>query len=188
MPDLLSHVSASRGDTGCDQGELVEKIWRKERFFLLAPALKVQGFQAQEGAFEGVDNMSMTDPIADMLTRLRNANRALHDKVDMPSSKLKLEIAKIMKEEGFLKNFRLIDDKKQGILRIYMKYGPGDKRILMNLARVSRPGLRVYVTRKRMAKSKKVLGISILSTSKGVMTDKRAEEVGVGGEVICYIQ
>jgi small subunit ribosomal protein S8 len=132
--------------------------------------------------------MSMTDPIADMLTRVRNANQALHDKVDMPSSKLKLEIAKILKEEGFLKNFKLIDDKKQDILRIYLKYGPGNQRILMNLDRVSRPGLRVYVNKRRMARTRRGLGVRILSTSKGVMTDKQAEEMGVGGEIICHIQ
>ena len=132
--------------------------------------------------------MSMTDPVADMLTRLRNANQALHDKVDIPSSKLKLEIAKIMKEEGFLKNFKLIDDKKQGILRIYLKYGSGNKRILTTLQRVSRPGLRVYAKRKGSPKSGSGMGIAILSTSLGLMTDKKAEEMGVGGEVLCYIQ
>jgi len=135
-----------------------------------------------------VEDMSMTDPVADMLTRLRNANQALHDKVDIPSSKLKLEIAKIMKEEGFLKNFKLIEDKKQGILRIYLKYGPGNKRMLANLERVSRPGLRVYAKRKSSSRPERGLGIRILSTSRGVMTDKKAEELGVGGEVLCHIQ
>jgi small subunit ribosomal protein S8 len=132
--------------------------------------------------------MSMTDPIADMLTRLRNANQALHDKVDVPSSKLKLEIARILKEEGFLKNFKLIEDKKQGILRIYLKYGPGNRRILTSLARVSRPGLRVYANRKSLSKTDRGLGIAILSTSVGLMTNKKAEEIGLGGEVICHIQ
>jgi small subunit ribosomal protein S8 len=135
-----------------------------------------------------VEDMSMTDPVADMLTRLRNANQALHDKVDVPSSKLKLEIAKIMKEEGFLKNFKLIEDKKQGILRIYLKYGPGNKRMLTNLERVSRPGLRVYAKRKGSSRPARGLGIRIFSTSRGVMTDKKAEELGVGGEVLCHIQ
>jgi small subunit ribosomal protein S8 len=130
----------------------------------------------------------MTYPVADMLTRLRNANQALHDKVDIPSSKLKLEIAKVMKEEGFLKNFKLIDDKKQGILRIYLKYGSGNKRILTNLQRVSRPGLRVYAKKKGSPKFGSGMGIAILSTSLGLMTDKKAEEMGVGGEVLCYIQ
>ncbi len=137
---------------------------------------------------EEVEDMSMTDPVADMLTRLRNANQALHDKVDIPSSKLKLEIAKILKEEGFLKNFKLIEDKKQGLLRIYMKYGPGNKRILTSLERVSRPGLRVYAKRKGSSRPERGLGITILSTSRGVMTNKKAEELGVGGEVLCYIQ
>jgi len=132
--------------------------------------------------------MSMTDPIADMLTRVRNANQALHDKVDIPSSKLKVEIAKIMKEEGLIKNFKPIEDKKQGLLRIYLKYGPGNRRILTSLERISRPGLRVYVKKREMAKSKKGLGVAVISTSKGVMTDKKAEEMGLGGEFICYIQ
>jgi len=132
--------------------------------------------------------MSMTDPIADMLTRMRNANQALHDKVDIPSSKLKVEIARIMKEEGLVKNFKLIEDKKQGILRIYLKYGPVNKRTLASLERVSRPGLRVYVKKREMAKAKKGLGVAVISTSKGVMTDRKAEEMGLGGELLCYIQ
>lgn len=132
--------------------------------------------------------MSMTDPIADMLTRVRNANRALHDKVDIPSSKLKLQIAKIMKEEGLVKNFKVIEDKKQGILRIYLKYGPGNQRILTRLERISRPGLRVYVKNKEMTKAKRGVGLAVISTSKGLMTDKRAQEMGLGGELICYIE
>ncbi|MDH7499621.1 MAG: 30S ribosomal protein S8 [candidate division NC10 bacterium] len=132
--------------------------------------------------------MSMTDSIADMLTRVRNANQALHDKVDIPSSKLKLEIAKIMKEEGLVKNYKMIEDKKQGILRIYLKYGPGNQRILTRLERISRPGLRVYVKKREMAKAKKGLGVAVVSTSKGVMTDKRAQEMGLGGELICYME
>jgi len=132
--------------------------------------------------------MSMTDSIADMLTRVRNANQALHDKVDIPSSKLKLEIAKIMKEEGLVKNFKMIEDKKQGILRIYLKYGPGNQRILSRLERISRPGLRVYVKKREMVKAKKGLGVAVVSTSKGVMTDKRAQEMGLGGEIICYME
>ncbi len=131
--------------------------------------------------------MSMTDPVADMLTRIRNANQALHDKVDIPASKLKIEIAKVMKEEGFLKNFKLIDDKKQGILRLYLRFGPANKRYIGHLERVSRPGLRVYSKKKGIAKSKRVMGIAIISTSKGVLTDRKAEEMGVGGEVMCYI-
>jgi len=132
--------------------------------------------------------MSMTDPIADMLTRVRNANRALHDKVDIPSSKLKLQIAKIMKEEGLVKNFKVIEDKKQGVLRIYLKYGPGNQRILTRLERISRPGLRVYVKNKEMTKAKRGVGLAVISTSKGLMTDKRAQEMGLGGELICYIE
>jgi len=132
--------------------------------------------------------MSMTDPIADMLTRVRNANRALHDKVDIPSSKLKLQIAKIMKEEGLVKNFKVIEDKKQGVLRIYLKYGAGNQRILTRLERISRPGLRVYVKNKEMTKAKRGVGLAVISTSKGLMTDKRAQEMGLGGELICYIE
>lgn len=132
--------------------------------------------------------MSMTDPIADMLTRVRNANQALHDKVDIPSSKLKMEVAKIMKEEGLVKNFKLIDDKKQGVLRIYMKYGPGNRRILSRLERISHPGLRVYVKKTEMTRAKRGLGVSVVSTSKGLMTDKKAQEMGLGGELICYLE
>jgi small subunit ribosomal protein S8 len=135
-----------------------------------------------------VDFMSMTDPIADMLTRVRNANQALHDKVDVPSSKLKVEIAKVMKEEGLVKNFKLIDDKKQGILRIYMKYGAGNHRVLSRLERVSHPGLRVYVKKTELARTKRGLGVSVVSTSRGVMSDKKAQEMGLGGELICYLE
>jgi small subunit ribosomal protein S8 len=132
--------------------------------------------------------MSMTDPIADMLTRIRNANQALHDKVDIPASKLKLEIAKIMKEEGLVKNFKLIEDKKQGILRIYLKYGPGNQRIINRLERISRPGLRIYAKKRDLAKDRRGVGVSVVSTSKGIMTDRKARELGLGGELLCYLE
>lgn len=132
--------------------------------------------------------MSTTDPIADMLTRIRNANQALHDKVDIPCSKLKLEIAKIMKEEGLVKNFKLIEDKKQGILRIYLKYGPGNQRIISRLERISRPGLRIYAKKRDLAKDKRKVGVSVVSTSKGIMTDRKARELGLGGELLCYLE
>lgn len=131
--------------------------------------------------------MSMTDSIADMLTRIRNANRALHEEVDIPASRLKLEIAKILKREGFIKGYKTIEDGKQGILRIFLKYGPGNERIINQLARVSRPGRRVYVRAKKIPKVKSGLGMAILSTSRGVLTDEEARAAGVGGEVLCSV-
>lgn len=129
----------------------------------------------------------MTDPVADMLTRIRNANRALLEKADIPSSRVKVEIAKILKAEGFIKNFRLIDDRKQGTLRVYLKYGPGNQRILMDLQRVSRPGLRIYAKGPRIPRTMGGLGVTIVSTSKGIMTGREAAALGVGGEVLCQV-
>jgi len=131
--------------------------------------------------------MSTTDPIADMLTRIRNANIALHDKVDIPSSRLKVEIARILKEEGFIKAYKVIDDRKQGILRIYLKYGPGNERVIAGLERVSKPGLRVYTKMVKVPRVRGGVGVAILSTPKGVLTDKAAREAAVGGEVLCYV-
>ncbi|MBI5167380.1 MAG: 30S ribosomal protein S8 [candidate division NC10 bacterium] len=131
--------------------------------------------------------MSTTDPIADMLTRIRNANIALHDKVDIPSSRLKVEIARILKEEGFIKAYKVIDDRKQGILRIYLKYGPGNERVIAGLERVSKPGLRVYTKMVKVPQVRGGVGVAILSTPKGVLTNKAAREAAVGGEVLCYV-
>ena len=131
--------------------------------------------------------MSMTDPIADMLTRIRNANIVRHERVEVPASKLKEQIARILHEEGFIRNYRFIDDNKQGILRIYLKYGEEKERIITTLSRISKPGLRQYVSKEELPKVKSGLGIAIVSTSKGVMTAAQARKMGVGGEVICHV-
>ena len=129
----------------------------------------------------------MTDPIADMLTRIRNANLAVHDKVDIPASRLKVEVAKVLRAEGYIKNFKLLEADKQGALRIYLKYGPGNQRIISGLRRVSRPGLRVYAPARRVPRVMSGLGVAILSTSEGIMTGRAATDRGVGGEVLCYV-
>ena len=131
--------------------------------------------------------MSMSDPIADLLTRIRNAVRAEHEKVDIPSSKLKVRITEILKEEGFIKNFRLIEDKKQGMLRVYLKYGPGNEKIISGLVRVSKPGRRVYVAKDKIPSILGGMGVAILSTSQGVMTDRAVRKQQLGGEVLAYV-
>lgn len=128
--------------------------------------------------------MSMTDPIADMLTRIRNANRALHERVDIPASRLKVAIARILKEEGFIRNYRLIEGKPQGVLRLYLKYGPDNMRVMTDIQRVSRPGLRVYAGVRALPRVRSGLGVAIVSTPKGVMTDRAAREQRLGGEVL----
>lgn len=128
-----------------------------------------------------------TDPIADMLTRIRNASNAEHEKADIPASKLKLRIAEILKEEGFIKNFRLIADKKQGILRVYLKYSAGNEKMISGLVRVSTPGRRVYVTADRIPSLLGGMGVAILSTSQGVLTDRESRTRKLGGEVLCYV-
>lgn len=128
----------------------------------------------------------ITDPIADMLTRVRNANAKLMEKVDIPSSKLKIEVAKILKEEGYIANYKNIEDHKQGILRIYLKYTPEGKKVLQGLRRVSRPGLRVYNGYKKMPRVSGGMGVAIVSTPKGLMSDKKARHEKVGGEVLVY--
>lgn len=131
--------------------------------------------------------MSMTDPIADMLTRIRNASRAEHEKVDIPASKLKTRIAEILKEEGFIKNYRLIEDTKRGTLRVYLKYGAGNEKMISGLARVSTPGRRVYVTHEKVPSILAGMGVAIVSTSKGVLTDREVRKQKVGGEVLAYV-
>ncbi|MDI6703454.1 MAG: 30S ribosomal protein S8 [bacterium] len=131
--------------------------------------------------------MGMTDPISDMLTRIRNATTRGHEKVDIPSSKIKIEIAKILKQEGFIKNYKFIADRKQGILRIYFKYSENKERVITDLRRVSKPGCRIYVKNDEIPSVLSGLGIAILSTSNGVMTGRLAKKLGVGGEVICYV-
>ncbi len=129
----------------------------------------------------------MTDPIADMLTRIRNANLAVHDRVDIPASRLKVEIAKILRAEGYIKNFKVLEADKHRVLRIYLKYGPGNQRIISGVRRVSRPGLRVYATSRRLPRVMSGLGVAILSTSQGIMSERAAKGRAVGGEVLCYV-
>ena len=131
--------------------------------------------------------MVMTDPIADMLTRIRNASSVKHDTVDIPGSKFKVELARILKEEGFIREYKFIEDDKQGNLRVFLKYGAGKERVITGIKRISKPGLRVYANKEEVPRVLGGLGISILSTSGGVMTDKQARSAGVGGEVICYV-
>ncbi|MFS8523349.1 MAG: 30S ribosomal protein S8 [Limnochordales bacterium] len=131
--------------------------------------------------------MVMTDPIADMLTRIRNASMVYHDSVDVPASNMKKELARILKEEGFIRDYRVIDDGKQGIVRLYLKYGANKQRVISGLKRISKPGRRVYARRDQVPRVLGGLGIAVLSTSKGLMTDKEARKQGVGGEVVCYV-
>jgi len=127
-----------------------------------------------------------SDPIADFLTRIRNASRAEHEKVDIPSSKLKLRMAEILKDEGFIKNFRLLEDTKQGTLRVYLKYA-GSEKIISGIVRVSRPGRRIYVTKDKIPTILGGMGVAILSTSAGVMTDRQVRKQHLGGEVLAYV-
>jgi small subunit ribosomal protein S8 len=129
----------------------------------------------------------MTDPIADMLTRIRNASKAKLEKVDIPSSKLKLEIAKILKDEGYIKNLKMVKDRRQGVIRVYLKYTDEEAPVIQGIRRVSRPGNRVYVGNDRIPRVLAGLGTAILSTPKGVQTGKQARKNNVGGEVLCHI-
>lgn len=131
--------------------------------------------------------MVMSDPIADMLTRIRNANTVYREVVEVPASKIKREILRIFKEAGYVKDFEFIDDGKQGILRIYLKYGPGKQRVIQGIKRISKPGLRVYAKKDELPKVLSGLGLAVISTPQGVMSDKEAREKGLGGEVLCYV-
>ncbi|SHM85559.1 SSU ribosomal protein S8P [Caldanaerovirga acetigignens] len=131
--------------------------------------------------------MAVTDPIADLLTRIRNANNAGHPTVEVPCSKIKRAIVETLKNEGFIQDYEIIEDGKQGIIKIYLKYGPNKERVITGIKRISKPGLRIYVRKDQIPKVLGGLGIAILSTSKGIMTDKQARKEGVGGEVICYV-
>jgi len=131
--------------------------------------------------------MNITDSIADMLTRIRNATAAKHDTVDIPASNIKKAIAKILLDEGYIKNIHMINDGKQGIIRIYLKYGAGKTSAISGLRRISKPGLRIYTSCEDCPKVLKGLGVAILSTSKGVMTDRSARKEKVGGEVLAYV-
>ena len=131
--------------------------------------------------------MQITDPIADLLTRIRNANSARHETVEVPASNMKKSIVGILFEEGYIKKYEVIEDGRQGIIKIWLKYGEGKKQVIEGLKRVSKPGLRVYVSRDELPRVLKGLGIAIISTSKGVMTDKRARRENVGGEVLAFV-
>ena len=131
--------------------------------------------------------MAMTDPIADMLTRIRNANTVGHETVEIPASKMKKAIAEILKEEGYIEDFDIIDDNKQGIIKITMKYGANKEKVITGIKKISKPGLKVYAKANDVPRVLGGLGIAIISTSKGVVSDKEARKMGVGGEVICYV-
>ena len=131
--------------------------------------------------------MQITDTVADMLTRIRNANTAKHDTVEIPASNMKKSIAQILLDEGYIKDFEVIDDGKQGIIKITLKYGPNKTQIITGLRKVSKPGLRIYSGCEDMPKVMKGLGIAIVSTSKGIMTDKQARKENVGGEVLAFV-
>ena len=131
--------------------------------------------------------MTMTDPIADMLTRIRNANVVKHETVDVPASNMKKELSRILLEEGFIRGYDVIEDGKQGIIRIQLKYGQSGERVIQGIKRISKPGMRVYTNAYEVPKVLNGLGISIISTSKGILADRQARKENVGGEVICYV-
>ena len=131
--------------------------------------------------------MTMTDPIADMLTRIRNANTVGHEEVEIPASKMKISIANILLSEGYIKGFEVVEDNKQGIIKVEMKYGAGKERVINGIKKISKPGLKVYAKAADVPKVLGGLGVAIISTSKGVISDKEARKLGVGGEVICYV-
>ena len=129
----------------------------------------------------------MSDPIADMLTRIRNANIVYHEKVDIPSSKMKRALAEILKSEGYIRDYQVINDDKQGVLRVYLKYGPAKARVITGLRRISKPGLRIYAGKNELPRVLGGLGVAVVSTTSGLMSDRQARAKGLGGEVICYI-
>ncbi|WP_256762350.1 30S ribosomal protein S8 [Cohnella sp. WQ 127256] len=131
--------------------------------------------------------MVMSDPIADMLTRIRNANLVRHESVEMPASTVKKQIAEILKREGFIRDAEYVEDNKQGLIRIFLKYGPSNERVITGLKRISKPGLRVYTKSTEVPRVLGGLGIAIISTSKGIITDKEARQGKSGGEVLCYV-
>ncbi|MDP4118259.1 MAG: 30S ribosomal protein S8 [Bacillota bacterium] len=131
--------------------------------------------------------MQITDPIADMLTRIRNASSAKHESVDVPASNMKKEIAEILLKEGYIKNYQIIDDNTQGVIRIALKYGANKTKVISGIKRVSKPGLRIYANKEELPKVLRGMGIAIISTSKGIMTDKEARRQNVGGEVLAFV-
>lgn len=131
--------------------------------------------------------MVMTDPIADMLTRVRNASSVKHESVDIPRSNLKEELARILKEEGFIREYKVVEDDKQGVIRVYLKYDANKGQVIQGIKRISKPGLRVYANKDEVPRVLGGLGVAILSTSQGIMVDRAARKEGIGGEVICYV-
>ena len=131
--------------------------------------------------------MNITDPIADMLTRIRNANNAKHESVEIPASNMKKQIAQILVDEGYIKSFNVIDDGKQDVIKVFLKYGPNKSKVLQGLKRLSKPGLRMYVGKEEIPQVMRGLGVAIVSTSKGIMTDKAARKENVGGEVLAFV-
>lgn len=131
--------------------------------------------------------MQITDPIADLLTRIRNANSSRHESVDVPASNMKKAITQILLDEGYIKDFQVIDDNKQGVIRITLKYSPSKEKVISGIKRVSKPGLRIYAGADELPRVLKGLGIAIISTSKGIMTDKQARKENIGGEVLAYV-
>ena len=131
--------------------------------------------------------MTVSDPIADMLTRIRNANIVRHESLEIPAANIKKEIAEILKNEGFVKNVEYVEDDKQGIIRVFLKYGSNNERVITGLKRISKPGLRVYAKRDELPKVLNGLGVALISTSEGLLTDKEARNKNVGGEVLAYV-
>ena len=131
--------------------------------------------------------MIVTDPIADMLTRIRNATRVHHEKVDVPASGVKEAIARILREEGYILDYEKVEDSRQGILRLHLKYGPERRQVITGLRRISKPGLRVYARKDQIPRVLGGLGLALVSTSRGIVTDREARRLGLGGEVLCYI-
>lgn len=131
--------------------------------------------------------MAMTDPIADMLTRIRNANSVHHDRVEIPSSRMKVAIAEILKTEGFIRDYEIIPDNKQNVIRVSLKYGANKEKVISGIKRISKPGLRVYSRKDQLPRVLGGLGIALISTSQGLMTDKAARKAGLGGEVLAYV-
>ena len=131
--------------------------------------------------------MNITDPIADMLTRIRNANNAKHESVEIPASNMKKQIAQILVDEGYIKSFNVSDDGKQDVIKVFLKYGPNKSKVLQGLKRISKPGLRMYVGKEEIPQVMRGLGVAIVSTSKGIMTDKAARKENVGGEVLAFV-
>ena len=132
--------------------------------------------------------MAMTDPIADMLTRIRNASSVKHDQVDIPASKVKRELARILKEEGYVRDYKIVsNERNHPMIRVFLRYGPEKRRVIGGIRRISKPGLRVYASKNEIPKVLGGLGVAVLSTSKGVVSDRQARKEGIGGEVICYV-